>query len=563
MMQFSNLHLAIGLALTLTALSGCGGAGTESGTGGDSGTVTTPDNNNNNGGDSGGDSGGNSGNDSVGGSTEPSWQAGVFPPATNFINFCATPRTGQDPYNNNQPYPDKAGTMMHEKMWLRSFSNETYLWYDEIADNNPSDFSTVASYFEQLKTTQRNPDNSLKDEFHFSTTYESYQKERQSGVATSYGIHWSAIKTASPDRNFTIAYVEPNSPAAASGLRRGDRLVSIDGEDFIDGDNVTLFNEALFPSDPKAYTFVFRPVQGEDKSASMTAVDFEQTPVQNTKVISHGGKTFGYVQFNQFIPTAQAPLIAAFDTFKNRNVDELVLDMRYNGGGLVHSAAQLGYMVAGESSLSRNFGVTTYNDKRQSDNRTYTFEPRRIDWTRNEFMNDTTLPSLNLSKVYVLTTDDTASASEMVINGLRGIDIEVIQIGTTTRGKPYGFVPAPNCGMVYYTIQSKSANEKGFGDYANGFTPTPASQISGEAGLDAKVPGCQVSDDLSHALGDENEQLLASALHHSITGACLISEASGVSAKPDNSEQASEHNAVTLPFKPLRHGAIHTTLTGQ
>ncbi|MEC4089753.1 S41 family peptidase [Pseudoalteromonas rubra] len=551
MMQFSNLYLAIGLALTLTALSGCGGGGTESGNGGDSGTVTTPDNNNNNGSDSGGSS------------TEPSWQAGVFPPATNFINYCANPRTGQDEFNNNQPFPDRAGTAMHEKMWLRSFSHETYLWYDELADNDPQDFSSVADYFAQLKTTQRNPDGSLKDQFHFSNTYEEYQKEQQSGVTTSYGIHWSAIKTASPDRNFTIAYIEPNSPAAATGLSRGDRLISIDGEDFVDGDNVTLFNEALFPDDPKAYTFAFRSVEGEEKSATMTAADFEQTPVQHTKVIAHGDKTVGYVQFNQFIPTAQEPLIAAFETFIDRGVNELVLDMRYNGGGLIHSAAQLGYMIAGDGSLSRNFGVTTYNDKRQGENRIYTFEPRRIDWTRDVFLNDTTLPSLNLSKVYVLTTDDTASASEMVINGLRGIDIEVIQIGTTTRGKPYGFLPAPNCGMVYYTIQSKSANEKGFGDYASGFMPTPASQINGETGLDGKVPGCQVSDDLSRALGDENEQLLATALHHSATGTCLVNEAAGVSARPGDNEQADEHNTVTLPFRPLRDGAIHSTLKGQ
>ncbi|TMP30005.1 carboxyl-terminal protease [Pseudoalteromonas rubra] len=548
MKQFSSLYLAIGLALSTSALTGCGGGGTESGTGSNTGNVTTPTDTNSN--------GGNSGD----GSTAPSWQAGVFAPASNFINFCANPRSGVDQFNNNQPFPDKAGTVMHEKMWLRSFSHETYLWYDELPDNNPQDFNSVAEYFAQLRTTQRNPDGSLKDQFHYSETYESYQKESQSGVTTSYGIRWAAIETA-PPRNFTIAYVEPNSPAAQSGLTRGDSLLSIDGLDFINSDEVAQLNEALFPTETKAHTFVFRSVQGDEKSAEMTAIDFALSPVQNAKYIDHGGKRVGYVQFNQFIASAQGELIDAFNGFIADGVNELVLDMRYNGGGLIHSAAQLGYMIAGDSSLDRNFGVTTYNAKRQGNNRIYTFEPRQIDWAREVFLNDTTLPTLNLSRVYVLTTDDTASASEMVINGLRGIDVEVVQIGTTTRGKPYGFLPAPNCGMVYYTIQSKSANEKGFGDYADGFTPTPASQISGEAGLDARVPGCRVNDDFGSALGDENERLLATALHHSATGSCLFNDApQGVSARPGDADTS---HAVTLPFRPLRDGAIHATLEGQ
>jgi hypothetical protein len=119
------------------------------------------------------------------------------------------------------------------------------------------------------------------------------------------------------------------------------------------------------------------------------------------------------------------------------------------------------------------------------------------------FTNTKSLPHLDLSHVTILTTYDTASASESVINSLRGVDVAVDLIGTTTRGKPYGFVPQDNCGYTYFAIQFKGVNNKGYGDYADGFTPT-----------------CNVPDDFTHARGDTAETLLATALSYRQTKAC-------------------------------------------
>jgi hypothetical protein len=124
------------------------------------------------------------------------------------------------------------------------------------------------------------------------------------------------------------------------------------------------------------------------------------------------------------------------------------------------------------------------------------------------------LPTLNLQRVYVLATSGTCSASELVINSLRGIGVSVYLIGDTTCGKPYGFLPQPNCGTTYYTIQFKAINAKGFGEYSDGFIPSTT-----DNGLD-KVKGCTVADDLQHELGDPNEALLAAALQLRATGAC-------------------------------------------
>jgi hypothetical protein len=124
------------------------------------------------------------------------------------------------------------------------------------------------------------------------------------------------------------------------------------------------------------------------------------------------------------------------------------------------------------------------------------------------------LPTLDLSRVYVLTSGGTCSASEAIINGLRGVGVEVIQIGSTTCGKPYGFYPMDNCGTTYFTIQFRGANDIGFGDYADGFSPANAS------GAGEDVPGCSVADDFTRQLGDPTEGRLAAALTYRDGGGC-------------------------------------------
>jgi carboxyl-terminal processing protease len=114
-----------------------------------------------------------------------------------------------------------------------------------------------------------------------------------------------------------------------------------------------------------------------------------------------------------------------------------------------------------------------------------------------------TLPTLGLNRVFVLTSGDTCSASEAIINGLRGAGVAVNLVGGTTCGKPYGFYPQDNCGTTYFAIQFQGVNFLGFGDYADGFTPT-----------------CVVADDFSHELGDPAENQLEVALGLRNTGAC-------------------------------------------
>ena len=125
------------------------------------------------------------------------------------------------------------------------------------------------------------------------------------------------------------------------------------------------------------------------------------------------------------------------------------------------------------------------------------------------------LPILDLQRVYVITGPGTCSASEAIMNSLRGVSVEVIQIGSTTCGKPYGFFPTDNCGTTYFTIQFRGVNAMNFGDYTDGFSPANTQNNIGTV-----VPGCSVADDFTKALGDPTEGRLSIALAHQSGQGC-------------------------------------------
>jgi carboxyl-terminal processing protease len=202
---------------------------------------------------------------------------------------------------------------------------------------------------------------------------------------------------------------------------------------------------------------------------------------------------------------------------KDAGVSELVLDLRYNGGGLLAVASQVSYMIAGETrSTGKTFEKRRFNALAGNRNPVtgqvntpVPFFSKGLGFSLAEGAN---LPALNLSRVYVLTTASTCSASEAVINGLRGIDVEVVLIGDGTCGKPYGFYPQDNCGTTYFTVQFEGQNHKGFSEYTEGFIAQNSSQTYG-----VKLPGCEVSDEFTYELGDEREELLSTALSYMST----------------------------------------------
>ena len=433
-----------------------------------------------------------------------------------------------------------AGTLLDELFWLRSWTNETYLWNDEVVDQDPNDFDDRLAYFAQLRTFEITPSGEEKDDFHFSEPTEEFLARRNSAASAGYGVSYEAISTTAP-RDFRVRYTDPDTPAAQevngeANLVRGARILEVDGVDLVNAGTqaeIDTLNAGLFPATAgEVHTFtVLDPGANDTRTVTLTAANVSSKPVNTVEIIDTPTGSVGYILFNTFSPFSSEEEIAmAFTTLSDAGVSDLVLDLRYNGGGLLAVAAQLGYLVAGDQqtdgrifeALRFNTGLGGMDPVTGQPNDPIPFIDTGIGFS---LPNGTPLDSLDLSRVFILSTANTCSASEAVINGLRGIGVEVILIGDVTCGKPFGFFPTDNCGETYYTIQFQGVNDQGFGEYADGFVPDNSSFPFG-----VRTPGCVVSDDLNTPLGDPNEGLLAAALQFREDGTCPALPQSGLSA---------------------------------
>lgn len=434
-----------------------------------------------------------------------------------FAAQCVAPRPAGtiDPFTQLR-YGDRPGSTATEKTWVRAWIDETYLWYSEVPSRDAASYPDAVRYFDVLLTPAVTASGKPKDRFHFTYSTPDWVALILSGTELGYGIEFAAISV-NPPRSYVVAFTEPGSPAATNNIGRGAELVTVDGVDFVNGSDRDTLNRALFPSSATSHSFTFREPGGTTRSVTMTPTQVTRTPVQNVKVLQTATGKVGYLQFNDHIATSEPQLIAAINQLNAQGpISDLVLDIRYNGGGYLDIAGQLAHMIAGSSrTAGKTFERIIFNDKNpfrfSSADSITPFHSTTLGFTSSPRFGNP-LPTLNLNRVFVLTGAGTCSASESIINGLRGIDVQVIQIGAATCGKPYGFFGTDNCGTTYFAIQFQGVNHKDFGDYADGFVP---------AGTFANgVPGCAVADDFTHALGDPAEARLAAALTYRTTGAC-------------------------------------------
>ncbi|NRR30812.1 peptidase S41 [Oxalobacteraceae bacterium] len=418
-------------------------------------------------------------------------------------NLCQTPRTGLK--DGFLPYPDKQGTLADEKAFVRAWVDEIYLWDKEVpASLRAANYATPVDYFAALKTPLLSASGNVKDRFHF--TYPSAQwEEISNGLTRGYGVSWVRSSSGVLPRTWIAAAVEPQSSAALAGVQRGDQLLMVDGLDFLnsaDSAIVARLNAGITPAsegEPHQLTLLRERRQFD---VSLVSGTHPVAPVQHVGVIDTASGKVGYLTFNNHNIAAEKPLIAAFTRLQSEGVSDLVLDMRYNGGGLLLIANELAYMIAGPANTEgKVFERLLNNGKVQAPPPTL-FRSTSLGLGDPQNFNKP-LPHLDLKRVTILTGAGTCSASESVINSLRGVDVEVNLIGAATCGKPYAFGPMPNCGTTYFVIQYQGVNNKGSGDYADGFAPT-----------------CGVADDFRHALGDVAEGQLAAALHYRASGSC-------------------------------------------
>jgi C-terminal processing protease CtpA/Prc len=423
------------------------------------------------------------------------------------------------------------------------------LWYQEVVDKDPNNFG-LEEYFQQLKTTEVTDSGADKDQFHFTQPTSELEERTQLGVTYGYGISYKP--EFDTPRSAIVTNVTPNTEAF-SKVSRGSKLLEINGVDFInsttESDLEIIYSALSTSTEGEVNNFKFVDINNEEYEVTLTSETVKEVPLQLAKTLNTPQGNVGYLLLTSFNnATVEKDLFEQFTQFEQDNITDLVVDLRYNGGGFLYLSSQLAYMVAGKTATTnKTYERFTHNDKLADYNEDTVFIDTTIDLRRliggdSIIEEGQPLPELNLSRVYVLTTGDSCSASEAFMNALIGIDIEVIQIGETTCGKPYGFYGQDNCGLTYFTVQFKGVNDKGFGDYTDGFVPK---QLP-EAGKQYQVQGCPIKEDYLHALGDEQEILLASALYYQANNTCPeITQAIAVQAKNINGVNSAKSRSIS------------------
>lgn len=375
----------------------------------------------------------------------------------------------------------------------------------ELADDYFENQSAIEDFIRSYSSPESLFDYLISSQDRFSRLFSDYVaiENALSGVSLSNGMEYGLVYY--PDHSGNVfgyvRYVLPNSSAADSGLKRGDIFTHIDGAQ-INQNNY----QQLLASDN--YTIGLAEYDGNSfrltgETISLAKVQYDENPVYIRKTLDLEGRKIGYLMYTAFTRNYDADLNNAFGQFKAEGITDLVLDLRYNGGGSVETATDLASMITGQFN-GQLFYSEIWNDYRQPQyGGTGVFD--------NTISNGSQTNSLNLNEVYILTTRSSASASELVINGLNPY-INTVQVGDTTTGKfQASFLmydaPAPNFSRsqasphhtyAMLPLVFKTANKVGHTDYVNGLFPT--------------IPLRENFFDLGE-LGNPTEPLLAAALN--------------------------------------------------
>lgn len=363
-----------------------------------------------------------------------------------------------------------------ESQWIYNVMKQWYLWYDELPSMNDYKqfFSAPETFFKKIL--------SKKDKYSYFEADRS--QTRSIDLYSSYGFDFALYvdpvtqSQSASDRYARVLYVLPNSPASEAGLKRGDWITAVGGKQITEKNYVELMNGAAttLTLQKLGYNSQQDDIWWEEEATTLplsASRKVEDNPFYVDTLYRIGGHRIAYLFYNRFTTGPDDTgneqeygnqMRQIFNRFKADEPTDFILDLRYNPGGYLSCAQELASLLAPESAMGKVFYSLKFNDKMTDRNQTKLFE-RSLTGGGN----------LNLSRLYIIVSHVTASASESIINGLRPLmgDDNIVLVGTTTEGKnvasltfksDYGFTIHPIVATVY--------NSLGQSDYANGFVPT-------------------------------------------------------------------------------------------
>ncbi|WP_428229709.1 S41 family peptidase [Flavobacterium sp.] len=373
--------------------------------------------------------------------------------------------------------------------------NQYYLWQADVpnlADDRFSNQEALNSFltgyskpedlFQDLlnKPISKFPKGQAIDRFSWIVDDYTVLEQELQGTSKNDGVDFRLSYMPGSTTNLVgyVRYIIPNSNASTKEIKRGDLFTGVNGTP------LTVSNyQALLAAD--SYTLNMATYNGTSfesngKTVSLVKTTLDENPVFINKVITSGSHKIGYLMYNGFYANYDTQLNAAFAELKSQGITDFVLDLRYNGGGSIQTATRLASMITGQYT-GKIFAKQKWNAKINA-----AFEIDNPEYLNNRFVDKidaAAINSLNLTKIYILTTSGTASASELVINGLAPY-IAVVQIGETTVGKNVGSVTLydsptfgkanrnPNHKYAMQPLVLKIVNAADFGEYTDGLKPT-------------------------------------------------------------------------------------------
>jgi C-terminal processing protease CtpA/Prc len=396
--------------------------------------------------------------------------------------------------------------------------NAVYLYKAEIPDLANDRFSSNEEYGDYLNSFS-DPEDLFESVIYdrevvdrFSIIVDDYiaLEQQLSGVFRSNGLEFNFYLAPGSETDViaVIRLVLNDSEASALGLQRGQIIDKVDGVGITTSNFQSLFGQVSYTLHFATYNDNGTPddtaddsVNSTSETASLTKVPYTENPVYLTEIIEVNGENIGYLMYNSFNADFISQLNSAFETFQANNVQHLVLDLRYNGGGRVDVAAALGSMITGQFN-GQVFAKLNYNENLANNNDTYDF---------TNSIGSSAINSLNLDEVYVLTTSNTASASEMVINSLKAyLNDGVVVVGDFTTGKSQASSVVYDSPQLFNT---DGVNPR----HTYALLPLIAITVNKD---DEQVPANGLTPDIQitergrslGTLGDVNEPLLAAAL---------------------------------------------------